>query len=148
MEFDFMKHFRNVKLEESPGFEFRTHYEQGSAFFTFGSLGERIKGIIDEYAKKRRLDRRSFLKTASGFAAAMLAVNKVSGMKFFEVSEAEAIDEAAAAEYSTGSEFIIDMHTHVGWRKAGFTKENTTERGMWFVKLLDDLGNLWGYPTD
>lgn len=147
MEFDFMKHFRNVKLEESPGFEFRTHYEQGSAFFTFGSLGERIKGIIDEYAKKRRLDRRSFLKTASGFAAAMLAVNKVSGMKFFEVSEAEAIDEAAAAEYSTGSEFIIDMHTHVGWRKAGFTKENTTERGMWFVKLLDDLGKSMGLPN-
>jgi len=141
MEFNFLTLFRNVDVGL---LNFKNHYEQGVTFFTAGHLGEHLLGPIDDCARKRRLPRRTFLKTASGFAAALFAVNKVTGLRLFDVSEAAAVDEAAAREAFAGTEFIIDAHTHVAWRKAGFTKDNTTERGMWFVDQLDTLGKTMG----
>jgi uncharacterized protein len=141
MEFNFLSQFRNVDVGLL-GFE--NSYAQGAAFFTESQLGERLLDPIDECARKRRLSRRTFLKTASGFAAALYAVNKVTGLRLFDVSEAAAVDEDAAREALAGTEFIIDAHTHVAWRQAGFTKDNTTERGMWFVDLLDTLGKTMG----
>jgi uncharacterized protein len=141
MEFNFLSQFRNVDVGL---LRFENPYEQGTAFFTESQLGERLLDPIDECARKRRLSRRTFLKTASGFAAALYAVNKVTGLRLFEVSEAAAVDEDAAREALAGTEFIIDAHTHVAWRQAGFTKDNTTERGMWFVDLLDTLGKTMG----
>ena len=61
-------------------------------------MGERIGEHVDTYAARAGLSRRNFIGTASGFTAAMLAVNEITGMKFFEVSEAEADDQAAAKE--------------------------------------------------
>jgi hypothetical protein len=141
MEFNFLSQFRNVDVGL---LSFENHYEHGAAFFTESQLGERLLGPIDACARKRRLSRRTFLKTASGLAAALYAVNQVTGMRLFDVSEAAAVDEAAAQEAFAGTEFIIDAHTHVAWRQAGFTKDNTTERGMWFVDLLDNLGKTMG----
>jgi uncharacterized protein len=60
------------------------------------------------------------------------------------VSEAAGVDEAAAREAFAGTEFIIDTHTHMAWRQAGFTQDNTTARGMWFVDMLDTLGKTMG----
>src|SRR5919199_803737 len=61
---------------------------------------ERIKAIADDIAPKHGLDRRQFLRTSCGMAAAFLAMNEVSG-PHFAVSRAEAAEpEAAAARAS------------------------------------------------
>ena len=83
----------------------------------------------------------------------MLAVNKITGMQFFEVTEAEAAEQAAAKEIMISRragtpDFIVDAHTHICTRKDGYIPGvNTTEKGMWFVRLLDDLGKAQGLPN-
>jgi hypothetical protein len=49
----------------------------------------RIKAMADDYGAKQGLDRRRFLQTASGMAAAFLAMNEVYG-PLYTVSRAEA----------------------------------------------------------
>src|SRR5262249_36740054 len=129
-----------------------TPEEQGTQFFCAGHMGERITEHLDGYAARAGLSRRNFIGTASGFAAAMLAVNKITGMNFFEVSEVEAADPVAAKETKVsrkpGQDFIVDAHTHICTRKDGYVQGvNTTEKGMWFVQLLDDLGKSMGLPN-
>ncbi len=146
MEFNVFEHFKGFKRTTSGPM---TPQEQGTAFFLGGHMGDRISPHIDECAQKAGMSRRGFLGTASGFAAAMLAVNKVTGMKFFDVSEAEAVEPAAATEINgirkVATDFVVDQHTHICIRKDGYIPGvNTTERGMWFVQLLDDLGKAMG----
>jgi len=144
-------------FEYFKGYQRTTHgpmtpEEQGASYFLAGHMGERISEHVDLYAAKARMSRRNFLGSASGFAAAMLAVNNITGMRFFEVTEAEAYEPAAAKEIKIarkpGADFIVDAHTHICWRKDGYIPGvNTTERGMWFVQLLDDLGKAMGLPN-
>jgi len=54
-----------------------------------------IKEYADKYAKHQGVDRRTFLKSSSGFAVAFLAMNKVFG-PVWDVSEAEAADKDLA----------------------------------------------------
>src|SRR4029079_6955682 len=56
-----------------------------------------IKEYADKYSKKQGIDRRTFLKSASGMAAAFLAMNQVFG-PIWNVSEAEAADKDMADE--------------------------------------------------
>ena len=56
-----------------------------------------IKEFADKYAKHQGMDRRPFLRTASGMAAAFLAMNHVFG-PVWDVSEAEAADKDMADE--------------------------------------------------
>jgi uncharacterized protein len=149
MEFNVFEHFKGFQRTPSGP---ATPQAQGSALFMGGHLGERLTPHVDAYAAKAGLSRRNFLGTASGFAAAMLAVNKVTGMKFFDVSEAEALEPAAAHEINavqkTATNFIVDQHTHICIRKDGYIPGvNTTDKGMWFVQLLDDLGKAMGLPN-
>jgi predicted TIM-barrel fold metal-dependent hydrolase len=146
MEFNVFEHFKGYQRTTSGPI---TAEEQGTRFFLAGNLGDRISPHLDVQAAKAGLSRRGFLGTASGFAAAMLAINKVTGMRFFDVQEAEAYDLAAAGEVKVarkaGPDFIVDAHTHICWRKDGYVPGvNTTEQGMWFVQLLDDLGKAMG----
>ena len=55
----------------------------------------RIKAMADDYGAKQGLDRRRFLQTASGMAAAFLAMNEVYG-PLYTVSRAEAQQAQAA----------------------------------------------------
>ena len=55
----------------------------------------RIKELADTYGPKQGMDRRSFLRTASGMAAAFVAMNDVFG-RVFDASEAEAADHEKA----------------------------------------------------
>jgi predicted TIM-barrel fold metal-dependent hydrolase len=73
----------------------------------------RIKELADTYGARQGLDRRSFLRTASGMAAAFVAMNDVFG-RVFNVSEAEAADRERAAERaeSLKGQFIFDDQTH------------------------------------
>jgi len=149
MEFNVFEYFKGFQRAANGPM---TPQAQGSALFLGGHLGEQLTPHVDAYAARAGLSRRNFLGTASGFAAAMLAVNKVTGMKFFDVSEAEALEPAAAHELNvarkTATSFIVDQHTHICIRKDGYIPGvNTTEKGMWFVQLLDDLGKAMGLPN-
>ncbi len=50
---------------------------------------DRLKELADELGKPHGMDRRQFLATSSGMAAAFLAMNEVFG-SLFDVSRAEA----------------------------------------------------------
>ncbi|PYO48490.1 MAG: hypothetical protein DMD84_21025, partial [Candidatus Rokuibacteriota bacterium] len=149
MEFNVFEHFKGYQRTTSGP---RTPEEQGTAFFLGGHLGPQISEHIDASAARSGLSRRSFLGTASALPAAMLAVNKITGMRFFDVTEAEAYEPAAAKEIKVnrkpGQDFIVDAHTHICTRQDGYIPGvNTSERGMWFVQLLDDLGKAMGLPN-
>src|SRR5882724_1900289 len=149
MEFNVFEYFKGYKRTTNGPM---SPEEQGASFFLAGHMGERIGEHVDVYAARAGMSRRNFLGTASGFAAAMLAVNQITGMKFFDVTEAEAYEPAAAKEIKItrkpGADFIVDAHTHICTRKDGYIPGvNTTERGMWFVQLLDDLGKAMGLPN-
>ena len=142
MEFNILQHFRG--LENMPKDPFNGD-EVGTSLFLAGNMGPRISEKMDGYAKQAGMARRNFLKSSLGFSAAMLAANEVTGMKFFEVGEAEAADGSAKNEAiqlaRAGSDFIVDVHTHVCTRPGHYVEgQNATTRGMWFVQLLDDLG--------
>ena len=149
MEFNVFEHFKDYKrTTDGPV----TPEAQGTSFFLGGPMGKRIREHAEPYADKAGVSRRMFFGTASGFAATMLAVNKITGMRFFEVTEAEAADQAAAKEIiisrKAGPDFIVDAHTHICTRKDGYIPGvNTTEKGMWFVQLLDNLGKAQGLPN-
>ncbi|MGZ5145972.1 MAG: hypothetical protein ACXWCP_20720, partial [Burkholderiales bacterium] len=106
----------------------------------------RVKELGSELARKQGMTRRSFFKSASGMAAAYLAMNDVYG-PIFSVSRAEAATPDMADERANAlkSQFIMDMHTHflrddtrltnfvamreavgqAGWNKALSGKEQT-----------------------
>src|SRR5688572_20267657 len=73
----------------------------------------RLTHLADETAPRLGLDRRRFLRTAAGMAAAFVAMNQVHG-PLFEVSTAEAQqpDRAAARASALSGQFIFDDQTH------------------------------------
>ena len=149
MEFNFTKHFKGIGKE---GLDPTNPDQQGTAFFTSGHVGDRVQQRLDDMADRAELPRRQFFKSALGFAGAMLAVNEVTGMRFFDVKAAEAKEMAAIDEVKktlkgkTG--FVVDMHTHIVTRREGYIEGvNTTERGMWFVNQLDGLGKAMGFEN-
>ncbi len=73
----------------------------------------RIKELADELGAKQGLNRRDFLRTSCGMAAAFLAMNEVFG-NLFNVSKVEAAEPERAAELAAAlkSQFIFDVQTH------------------------------------
>jgi predicted TIM-barrel fold metal-dependent hydrolase len=73
----------------------------------------RLTEIADKNAKRLGLDRRSFLRTSCGMAAAFLAMNDVYG-RVFKVDEAEAAEPEAwaARAAATSKQFIFDDQLH------------------------------------
>jgi len=149
MEFNFLKHFKGLGHEKIDPFN---SYQQGTGYFTSGHIGPQVQSRMEELAVKTELPRRAFFKSALGFAGAMVAVNQVTGMRFFDVSTAEAqelgaLDEVREAlKNRTG--YVVDQHTHICTREEGYVEGvNTTPDGMWFVRLLDDLGKAMGLPN-
>ena len=145
MELNFLNRFKTFNKETVNAFD---PYQAGTAFFRSGSHSDQVRERMDDMAGQSELPRRQFFKSALGFTGAMLAVNAATGMRFFNVSEAEAKEMAALDEVQetlrgkTG--FVIDMHTHICTRKDGYIEGvNTTPQGMWFVRLLDDLGKAF-----
>src|SRR5690606_34739779 len=72
----------------------------------------RLNALADEIAPRHGLDRRSFFRTASGMAAAFLAMNEVYGA-LFDASRAEAAEpEAAQARANRlAGQYVVDVHT-------------------------------------
>jgi len=73
----------------------------------------RLKELGGALAKRHGMTRRRFLATASGMAAAFLAMNEVYGA-LYDVSTAEAQTPEVAKERADGlsRQFIMDCHTH------------------------------------
>src|SRR6516162_5119093 len=112
---------------------------------------ERIKEIADLIAPRLGLDRRQFLRTGCGMAAAFLAMNDVFG-SLFVTDRAEAAEPAAAAERTlrlakyASEHWNPDMLKDAGLTIARYKFDN-------FVKeiFLDSdtkIGLLSGAPFD
>src|SRR5437762_13783105 len=69
----------------------------------------RIKELADQHRAMPGWDRRQFLRTSCGMAAAFVAMNQVFG-NVFDVSEAEAADPVRAAQHADAmkGQFIFD----------------------------------------
>ena len=108
----------------------------------------RLKDMGDRLARRQGMSRRRFFQTASGMAAAFLAMNQVYG-ELFAVSEAEAATPEMADQraVSLQGQDVFDAHTHflrddtrltnfvamraavgkLGWNKELSGKEQTVE---------------------
>jgi predicted TIM-barrel fold metal-dependent hydrolase len=85
---------------------------------------DRIKDIADTISPRLGMDRRQFLRTASGMAAAFLAMNEVFG-PLFDVARAEAAepDQAADRARRLAGQFILDDQLH-------FVRDDFREEGL------------------
>src|SRR5271154_1446041 len=92
----------------------------------------RLLAMADDLGRKSGLDRRRFFQTASGMAAAFVAMNEVYGA-VFDAGRAEAAvpEQAEARAASLKDQFIMDMHTH-------FLRDDTRLTG--FVAMREAVG--------
>ena len=99
----------------------------------------RLKAAGEKTAKHLGLSRRRFFQTATGMAAAFLAMNDTYG-PLFGVSRAEAQtpELADARAHALKGQFIMDMHTH-------FLRDDTRLEG--FVRSREAVGKAGWNPT-
>src|SRR5436305_3734682 len=71
----------------------------------------RLEAISEDAARRQGLSRRDFLRTGSGMAAALVALNQVFG-DVYEVSAEEVADQKAFQEKWPKEQFIFDIQTH------------------------------------
>ena len=74
----------------------------------------RIVELADANAKRLGLNRRQFMRTSCGMAAAFVAMNEIYGGNVFQVTPAEAADPelAQARAHGLAGQFIFDVQTH------------------------------------
>src|SRR5678816_1388781 len=99
----------------------------------------RIKDLGGELSRRQGMSRRRFLATASGMAAAFLAMNEVYG-SVYDVSRAEAQTPEMAKERAQelSKQFVMDCHTH-------FLRDDT--RIMGFVAQRETVGKAGWNPA-
>ncbi len=99
----------------------------------------RIKELGRDLGKKNGMSRRQFLTTASGMAAAFVAMNEVHG-PLYAVSAAEASDRDMALQraQSLKDQFVMDCHTH-------FLRDDT--RIKVFIGLRETIGKAGWNPA-
>jgi predicted TIM-barrel fold metal-dependent hydrolase len=98
----------------------------------------RTTALGDALARRQGLSRRQFFRTASGMAAAFLAMNEVHGA-LYDVSPAEAQTPEAARERARAlsQQFVMDCHTH-------FLRDDT--RLLGFVRAREAVGRAGWNP--
>jgi predicted TIM-barrel fold metal-dependent hydrolase len=98
----------------------------------------RLRAMGDELGRRQGMSRRTFFRTASGMAAAFVAMNEVYGT-LFAATRAEAADRDMAAERARGlaGQFVMDTHTH-------FLKDDTRLTG--FVRMREAVGRSGWNP--
>jgi uncharacterized protein len=99
----------------------------------------RTKALGDSLARRHGVSRRQFFQTASGMAAAFLAMNEVYGA-LFDVTRAEAQTPEAAKERAgaLSKQFVMDCHTH-------FLRDDT--RLVNFVRAREAVGKAGWNPA-
>ncbi|MFU8764944.1 MAG: amidohydrolase family protein [Haliea sp.] len=93
-------------------------------------------------ARRRGIDRRSFLVSACGAASTLLAFNSAYATSgepggYFELNPEAAVDPDLAAAGVGGNEFIFDVQGHF-----------VNPTGAWTEKLPEDARPLSGFPRD
>ncbi len=97
-----------------------------------------------ENAKRRGVDRRSFMVSACGAASTLLAFNAANAAAgrtggFFEVDQVAAVDPDPAVEQLAGREFVFDVQGHfVGANGIGRTRLGDAEQFVQDVFLDSD----------
>ncbi len=101
----------------------------------------RIKELADTNGRKLGLDRRSFLRSASGMAAAFVAMNEVFGGGVFKVNPAEASQPEAAAERAAtlSKQFVLDDQNH-------FVNDDYNVDGL--MGLTKYIAENWKLPVE
>jgi uncharacterized protein len=99
----------------------------------------RLKEIGSREARRQGVTRRQFFRTASGMAAAFLAMNEVYGA-LYDVTRAEAQTPEMAKERAgaLAKQFVMDCHTH-------FLRDDT--RIMGFVRQRQAVGKAGWNPA-
>jgi predicted TIM-barrel fold metal-dependent hydrolase len=105
----------------------------------------RLAEISERAAKRQGLNRRSFLRTGSGMAAALMALNQVFG-ECYAVDAAEIDDQKAFEEKWPKDQFIFDVQTHhvdvaIKWYE-DTPEGNNVKR--FFTSLRPQAGSLEG----
>ena len=110
-------------------------YETGVNVILGGAIGPRIRASLEEYARRKGMPLREYVKTHIGFMAALLALNVAAGMRVYYVVEEEAMDQAAIDDRRRDPSFILDGQTHIFFRSGGY--EDASPEG---IEFLDSLG--------
>jgi predicted TIM-barrel fold metal-dependent hydrolase len=96
----------------------------------------RLREISAQAARRQGLSRRDFLRTGSGMAAALLAMNELFG-DCFEVEAEEALDQKAFAEKWPKGQFIFDVQTHhVDVSRKWYEDTADGQKALLFFRLL------------
>jgi predicted TIM-barrel fold metal-dependent hydrolase len=96
----------------------------------------RLRELSDANARALGIDRRQFLRTRAGMAAALIAMNEVFG-DYFDVSKVEAKEPEAFAEKWPKDQFIFDIQTHhVDVSKKWYDDTEDGKRVANFFRLL------------
>src|SRR5262249_34849431 len=73
------------------------------------------RAIVEDaqvHAKRLNVDWQTLLRTPRGLACAFLAVNRIAGGDFYNVSEDEIYEPGATAERIPSNVFVFDAQTH------------------------------------
>jgi predicted TIM-barrel fold metal-dependent hydrolase len=96
----------------------------------------RLTEISTQAAHRQGMDRRSFLRSGSGMAAALVALNQVFG-ECYDVAAAEVEDQNAFAEKWPKDQFIFDVQTHhVDVSKKWYETTRDGKAAMSFFTML------------
>jgi hypothetical protein len=109
-------------------------FETGVNNILGGSIGPRIRASLEQYAQRKGMPLREYVKTLTGFMAALLSLNKASGMPVYDVIEDEAYDESVIAARRRGPSFILDDQTHIFFRRGGY--EDASPEGREFLESI------------
>src|SRR5262245_60861913 len=100
------------------------------------AVEERLRDLSARNARALGMDRRQFLRTKAGLAAALLAMNDVFG-NFFDVSTAEAKEPEAFEEKWPKDQFVFDVQTHhVDVSKKWYDDTDDGKRVAAFFRML------------
>ena len=110
-------------------------YESGVNVILSGAIGPRIRATLQEFAERKGLPLREYVKTHPGFMGALLALNRAAGMRVYDVVVEEAFDESVIADRRVRPSFILDDQTHIFFRRGGY--EDASPEG---IEFLDSLG--------
>ncbi len=98
----------------------------------------RLDALGGALARKQGMTRRRFFQTASGMAAAFVAMNEVYGRLFdASLAEAQTPDMAKERAAALSKQFVMDCHTH-------FLRDDT--RIMTFVRQREAVGKAGWNP--
>ncbi len=96
----------------------------------------RLRAISAKAAKEQGMDRRRFLRTGSGMAAALVALNEVFG-PCYDVRADEVRDQEAFRERWPKNQFIFDVQTHhVDVSRQWYEESEEGRRTAQFLRLF------------